>query len=110
MLMVVISFYVHNVVAIYIGFDHLSRKNLNKHVVSHVSANWYNLGSKLLDEATLETIKGEYSDEIDCVRVMFDCWLKTPYATWSVLLKAIDDVGNPSLASKLKNSLIPEGM
>ena len=46
-----------------------------------------------------------------CLRVMLcNHWLMTLNATWSVLVKAIDEAGDSSLASELKNSLKPEGM
>ena len=95
----------------HIGSDHPSYTNFRLHVIPYITVDWYKLGLKLIDEAKLEEIRMKHSDNVYCIKLMFQHWrVQTSNVTWNVLLQAIDDIGKSSLASKLKDSLILKGM
>ena len=67
---------------------------------------WYNIGLRLrVPVATLDSIKGEYSDNRDQLRETLKAWLQTSEGgTWTVLVRALETqiVGEPKLAVTLR--------
>ena len=72
-----------------------SMRELNRHVISAVAAQWYDLGLELLSpihERSLENIKrdGTARGVEWCCRKMFSKWLEaTDNATWDQFIQAL---------------------
>ena len=83
----------------------LSLKNALKGLYP-IAAEWNNLGIMLgINKTTLDVIAKEMSNPRDCLREMLSVWLKSvdPLPTWSVLIEALEDIGERQLAISLKS-------
>jgi hypothetical protein len=58
-----------------------------------------------INKTTLDVITKEMSNPRDCLREMLSVWLKSvdPPPTWSVLIEALEDIGERQLAISLKS-------
>ena len=97
----------------YIVGSRPSKKKLLTHVVTPVSAHWYDLGVTLLkeeQESHLDVIKADHgSDKKTCCKEMFWYWLDTnTEASWQQLIDALRSpaVELPVVAANLKQILI----
>ena len=74
--------------------------------LADVRAKWYNIGLGLgLSVGTLDGIKADHSNTLDCLREALKTWLKTlPPPTWSKVVKALktQTVAEASLAAHLE--------
>ena len=75
--------------------------------LADVRAKWYNIGLGLgLSVGTLDGIKADHSNTLDCLREALKTWLKTlPPPTWSKDVKALKThtVAEASLAAQLEH-------
>ena len=79
-----------------------------KELSSKVSADWEDFGLFLgLGLGRLDIIKADNpSDSQKCFREMIKVWFKqqvNPPPSWSALVKALDDLGQNSLAQNLRD-------
>ena len=88
-------------------------KDLYDHVVPSVADKWKDIGVHLLhptliNKRVLEVIAADHPHSVEeCCKTMFDKWLDNQKdASWSQLIKAINNVGLNSLASQLQEGLI----
>ena len=75
---------------------------------------WYNVGLKLgVESHTLDSIKAEFNDPIECLREVFKPWLKgtNPRATWRALIDALRSclIGEDKLADQLEAKFCATG-
>ena len=60
-----------------------------------IATKWYDLGLELVDSnKVLKVIEANHRNDVNtCCRVMFEKWLeKTPNASWSQLVTALDNI------------------
>ena len=60
-----------------------------------IATKWYELGLELVDSnKALKVIEANHRNDVNtCCRMMFEKWLeKTPNATWSQLMTALDNI------------------
>ena len=75
----------------------------------NVRAMWYNIGVQLrVSVGTLNAIKKQYSDPIDCLRETLIEWLKSfPPSKWGDVVDALRLLGDTRLAEDLEHKYCP---
>ena len=77
-----------------------------------IATKWYELGLKLVDNnEVLKVIEADHPNNTNtCCRVMFEKWLeKTPNASWSQLVAALDNIKMKTAADAVRK-LFKSGM
>ena len=87
---------------LYLNISHIEdRPNIQQLVevmrIEHIeiTTKWYDLGLELVDSnKALKVIEVNHRNDVNtCCRVMFEKWLeKTPNASWSQLVAALDNI------------------
>ena len=69
-----------------------------------IAPKWYELGLELVDSSKLNEIESDHRNDVNtCCRVMFEKWLeKTPNATWSQLVTALDNIEMKTAADAVR--------
>ena len=98
-------------ICIYTGTNKPSMKLLNKpYVRNKIAIVWEYLGLELLDEkhcVMLEVIKQNHEDVRVCCTQMLRYWLEVDTkASWNVLIKALEEIHQDSLAMYIKASIL----
>jgi hypothetical protein len=100
-------------IPIIIDADSLS---LLHHELYDLRSNWFNFGVQLnIDNGTLQSIKRQFTDDVDALREVLTHWLKgTP--TWEELFKALQsrpvgahDIQRKIEEDQLSSESVPEG-
>ena len=76
-----------------------------------MAVRWYDLGTQLLTDdtvGTLRVIKANHPNDVDiCCNKMLEKWLELqPDATWSQLIKALNNIGMNAAADSVSKCLI----
>ena len=70
-----------------------------------IATKWYELGLELVDSNNaLKVIEANHHSDVNiCCRVMFEKWLeKTPNASWSQLVTALDNIKMKAAADSVR--------
>lgn len=87
---------------------------MNRHAREQLCAKntqaWKDLGIELLGEESIDSlnvIKNDNSDVMDCCSAMFQLWLdRQPTASWRQLIQALEQLKLKSLAIQIESKLI----
>ena len=98
---------------LFVGYQQLSLRLLNRYVRGSVGRKWHDLGIELLDYndvRELDRIEAENPTDFNkCCTKMFDLWLsKQPTASWNQLMEALRQPGIElgTLASNIEQILL----
>ena len=75
-----------------------------------IATRWYELGLELVDSnKILRVIEADHPNDVNrCCRVMFEKWLeKTPNASWSQLVTALDSIKMNAAADAIGKLFMP---
>ena len=78
--------------------------------LSPAQQKWEDIGRELgVKQDTLSEIRANYSDSGDCLRVMFDEWLKRYCIVWKCIIAILrtPDIGESELAHQLEAKYCP---
>ena len=75
-----------------------------------IATKWYELGLELVDSnKILRVIEADHPNNVNrCCRVMFEKWLeKTPNASWTQLVSALDSIKMNAAADAVRKLFMP---
>ena len=75
-----------------------------------IATKWYELGLELVDSnKILRVIEADHPNNVNrCCRVMFEKWLeKTPNASWTQLVTALDSIKMNAAADAVRKLFMP---
>ena len=86
-------------------------RSILKPDASGLSAQWYDLGTELLTDdtvGTLKVIKASHPNDVSvCCTKMFEKWLESqPNATWNQLIIALNNIGMKTTAESVNKCFI----
>ena len=100
---------------IHTGTDKPTLESLNDHVRDEISSKWREVGEGLLKKECVDKLdeieKNHPGDMEGCCTEMFKYWLEVDSeANWNKLTDALKQIGQSTLAKKVEEDVIIQGM
>ena len=84
----------------------LTMKQLRRHVVPHIAAEWEALADILLDSASaVAQLRANHPTVAERCAETFRLWLKRANPEWKDMLRILNDLGHKTLSVHLRNMI-----